>query len=89
MVMLDERGRMFIERQGKRYAERANKDKEGRHFAEDDLVWRFSTLRKSKLLPRGLGPFQMHKRINDNAYVLDMPQEYGGMDGSNLRTNSF
>ncbi|RDX81442.1 hypothetical protein CR513_37883, partial [Mucuna pruriens] len=32
-------------------------------------IKRFPTLRKSKLLPRG---------INDNAYALDMPQDFGG-----------
>ncbi|KAH9780520.1 hypothetical protein KPL71_008110 [Citrus sinensis] len=31
---------------------------------------------KSKLLPRGDGPFQVLERINDNAYKLDLPGEY-------------
>uniref|UniRef100_A0A2N9I339 Tf2-1-like SH3-like domain-containing protein n=1 Tax=Fagus sylvatica TaxID=28930 RepID=A0A2N9I339_FAGSY len=34
------------------------------------------TKRRSKLLPRGDGPFQVLKRINDNAYKLDLPGEY-------------
>ena len=29
------------------------------------------------LLPRGDGPFQIFERINDNAYKLDLPGEYG------------
>ena len=29
-----------------------------------------------KLLPRGDGPFQVLKRINNNAYKLDFPGEY-------------
>jgi hypothetical protein len=37
---------------------------------------RFSAKRRSKLLPRGDGPFQVLKRINDNAYELDLPGEY-------------
>ena len=37
---------------------------------------RFLTQRKSKLLPRGDGPFQVLERINDNAYNLDLPGEY-------------
>ncbi|RDY10495.1 hypothetical protein CR513_04977, partial [Mucuna pruriens] len=49
---------------------------------------RFPTLRKFKLLPRMNGPFPMLKRINDNAYVLDIPQECG-IDDPNLRINSF
>ena len=37
---------------------------------------RFPQQRKSKLLPRGDGPFQVLERINDNAYKLDLPGEY-------------
>ena len=37
---------------------------------------RFSERRKSKLLPRGDGPFQVLERINNNAYKLDLPGEY-------------
>ena len=37
---------------------------------------RFPERRKSKLLPRGDGPFQVLEWINDNAYKLDLPSEY-------------
>jgi hypothetical protein len=37
---------------------------------------RFPTKRRSKLLPRGDGPFQVLECINDNAYKLDLPGEY-------------
>ena len=37
---------------------------------------RFPAQRRSKLLPRGDGPFQVLERINDNAYRLDLPGEY-------------
>ena len=37
---------------------------------------RFPTRRRSKLHPRGDGPFQVLERINDNAYKLDLPGEY-------------
>ena len=35
-----------------------------------------SEKRRSKLLPRGDGPFQVLERINDNAYKLDLPGQY-------------
>ncbi|KAI3448669.1 hypothetical protein Pfo_005334 [Paulownia fortunei] len=38
---------------------------------------RFPKHRRSKLLPRGDGPFQVVERINDNAYKLELPGEYG------------
>jgi hypothetical protein len=48
-----------------------------------DWVWermrkeRFPNQRKSKLQPRGDGPFQVLERINDNANKIDLPGEYG------------
>jgi len=37
---------------------------------------RFSKQRKSKLQPRGDDPFQVLERINDNAYKIELPNEY-------------
>jgi hypothetical protein len=48
-----------------------------------DLVWlhlrreQFPDLRKSKLMPRVDGPFKVLKRINENAYKLDLPADFG------------
>ena len=53
-----------------------------RSFEPGDWVWvhlrkeRFPARRRSKLHPRGDGPFQALERINDNAYKLDLPGEY-------------
>ena len=48
-----------------------------------DLVWlylrkdRFSELGKSKLMPRAAGPYKIIEKINDNAYKLELPPEFG------------
>ena len=52
-------------------------------FDVGDLVWlhlrkdRFPELRKSKLMPRAAGPFKVLERINDNAYKLELPADFG------------
>ena len=67
------------------------------HFRKE----RFPEQRKSKLLRRGDGPFQVVERINDNAHKLDLPGEYNVSAtfnvsdlspfdaGDDLRTNPF
>ena len=37
---------------------------------------RFPEQRNSKLQPRGDGPFQVLERIIDNAYKVELPDEY-------------
>ena len=75
-----------------------------------DWVWvhtrkeRFPEQRKSKLQPRRDGPFQILERINDNAYKIHIPSEYGvsfsfnvvdltpfvvGSDSEDLGANAF
>jgi hypothetical protein len=52
-------------------------------FEPGDWVWvylrkdRFPEQKRSKLIPRGDGPYQIIERINDNAYKVDLPGEYG------------
>ena len=51
-------------------------------FEEGNWVWlhlrkdRFLKKRKSKLSTRGDGPFKVLKRVNDNAYRLELPEEH-------------
>ena len=69
-------------RKTKQYASQANKGRKHIVFEPGDWVWlhmrkeRFLAQRRSKLQPRGDGPFQVLERINDNAYKLDLPGEY-------------
>lgn len=80
---LHQRVRDNIERRTEQYAHQVNKGRKRVIFEPGDWVWihmrkeRFPVQRRSKLLPRGDGPFQVLERINDNAYKLDLPGEYG------------
>jgi len=75
--------RQQIEKRNRVYATKANKGCEHVVFQPGDWVWvhmrkeRFSAHRKLKLQPQGDGPFQILERINDNAYKVDLPGEYG------------
>ena len=37
----------------------------------------FPSKRKSKLMPRAEGPFEVLERINNNAHKLNLPEDYG------------
>ncbi|KAA3484365.1 Transposon Ty3-I Gag-Pol polyprotein [Gossypium australe] len=85
----------------------ANKGRKRVVLEHEDWVWvhmrkeRFPAQRRSKLLPRGDGPFQVLEWINKNAYKLDLPGEYNISasfnvsdlspcdGGDNLGTNRF
>jgi hypothetical protein len=81
--MIHEKAWLNIERRIKQYVHQANKGRKKIVFEPGDWVWlhlrkdRFPEKRRSKLLPRRDGPFQVVERINDNAYKLDLPGEYG------------
>jgi len=60
-----------------------NKGRKKMLFEPGDLVWvhlrkdRFPEPRKNKLQPRADGPFKVLRKINDNAYEIDVPSTYG------------
>jgi len=72
-----------IEKANERYQNQANKNRKQAIFKPTDLVWvhlrkgRFLSKRKSKLLPRAIGPFDVLEKINNIAYKIDLPGEYG------------
>ena len=107
---MHEKVKSQIEKKMEGYAKYANKGRKKVTFEPGDWVWvhfrkkRFPSQRKSKLMPRGDGPFQVLARINDNAYKIDLPREYGvsatfnvvdltlfdaGDDFVDLRTNTL
>jgi len=80
---LHEKVRARIEKANMSYSAQANKHRRPRVFQPGDLVWihlrkeRFPAQRKTKLMPRADGPFEVLERINDNAYRIDLPGDYG------------
>ncbi|KAK1642351.1 hypothetical protein QYE76_060156 [Lolium multiflorum] len=81
----------LIEKKGKSNAARMNKKRKEMLFKPGDMVWvhfrkdRFPKLRKSKLKPRGAGPYKVIAKINDNAYSIDLPvDEFGVSNSSNV-----
>ncbi|KAK1677061.1 hypothetical protein QYE76_037909 [Lolium multiflorum] len=78
----------LIEKKGKSNAARMNKKRKEILFKPGDMVWvhfrkdRFPKLRRSKLLPRGAGPYKVLSKINDNAYSIDLPIDEFGVSNS-------
>src|SRR6266540_388646 len=83
MLKLHETTKENIERMNAKYKFAGDKGRKELKFEPGDLVWlhlrkeRFPELRKSKLLPRADGPFKVLEKINDNAYRLDLPADFG------------
>jgi len=78
---LHESVRQHIKKRNRVYATKANKGCKHVVFQPGDWVWmhmrkeRFPAHRKSKLQPRGDGPFLIRERINDNVYKVDLSGE--------------
>ena len=83
MLKLHETTKENIERMNAKYKIAGDKGRKELIFEPGDLVWlhlrkdRFPDFRKSKLMPRADGPFKVLEKINDNAYKLNLPVEFG------------
>jgi hypothetical protein len=66
-----------------KYRIAASKGRKEVKLEPGDLIWlhlrkeRFPELRKSKLMSRAAGTFKILAKINDNAYKLELPPEFG------------
>ena len=85
---LHDRTRVQLERKTARYKAQADKGRRNVQFEEGDYVWlhlrkeRFPQQRKSKLDPRGDGPFRVIQKLGPNAYKLDIPHDRYGVHPS-------
>ena len=65
------------------YKQNADSHRRVQEFAEGDYVMvrlrpeRFSPETVKKLHARGVGPFKIIKKIGSNAYVVDLPSDFG------------
>jgi hypothetical protein len=80
---MHETTKLNIEKMNEKYRITASKGHKEVKLEPIDLVWlylrkeRLPELRKSKLMSRAAGPFKILPKINDNAYKLELPPEFG------------
>jgi hypothetical protein len=83
ILKMHESTKFNIEKMTEKYRIAGSKSRQEVKLEPGDLVWlhlrndRFPELRKSKLMPRADGPFKIVEKINDNAYKLELPPEFG------------
>ena len=74
--------RLKIEKNNAKYVEQANRRRKYVEFEVGELVWvhlrkdRFPPGKFGKLKPRVDGPFKIIEKIGENAYKLQLPDEY-------------
>jgi translation initiation factor IF-1 len=82
--------KLNIEKTNEKYRIAAIKGRTEVKLEPGDLVWlhlrkeQFPELRKSKLMSRAAGPFKILAKINDNAYKLELPPEFGASPSFNI-----
>jgi hypothetical protein len=87
---MHETTKLNIEKMNEKYRIAASKGRKEVKLEPGDLVWlqlrkeRFPELRMSKLMSRVVGPFKILAKINDNAYKLELPPEFGVSHSFNI-----
>jgi hypothetical protein len=90
ILKMYETTKLNIEKMNEKYRIAASKCRKELKLEPGDLVWlhlrkeRFSELRKSKLMSHAVGPFKILVKINDNAYKLELPPEFGVSSSFNI-----
>jgi hypothetical protein len=83
MLKMHETTKENIERMNAKYKISGDKGRKQLDFEPGHLVWlhlrkeRFPDMRRSKLMHRADGPFKVLEKINENAYKLDLPADFG------------
>jgi hypothetical protein len=83
ILKMHETTKLNIEKMNEKYRIAASKGSKEVKLEPGDLVClhlrkeRFLELRKSKLMSRAAGPFKILAKINDNAYKLELPTQFG------------
>jgi hypothetical protein len=83
ILKMHETTKLNIEKMNEKYRVAGRKGRKEVKFEPRDLVWLhlnkewFPDLRKSKFMSRDDGPFKILEKINDNAYKLELPPEFG------------
>jgi hypothetical protein len=83
ILKLHETTKLQIEKMNEKYHITANKGRKEVKLEPSDLVWahlrkdRFPNLRKCKRMPRVDGPYKVIAKVNDNAYTLELPPDFG------------
>jgi hypothetical protein len=83
ILKLHEKTKENIEKMNETYKTTGSKGRKEVKLEPGDLVWlhlrkdHFPKLRKSKLMSRADGPFKILEKVNDNAYKLKLPPDFG------------
>jgi translation initiation factor IF-1 len=83
ILKMHETTKLNIEKMNEKYRIASSKGRKEVQLVPGDLVWLhlrkewFSKLRKSKLVSCATGPFKILAKINDNAYKVELPPEFG------------